>query len=125
MRWPGHRLVLGLFVAVLAIWTAAMAFTLRRAALPAGAAGPLLAVFEIGTSEDDIFAAIIAAGGKPLRPTWLPFVWTVAGDEPGLAGRLEAAGAAGTYRELPVTPSLAGCFAYADTKLAALFELRP
>jgi hypothetical protein len=122
---PGHRLILGVFAAVLMIWAGAMAITMRKAALPPTAPGPLLAVFEPGTSDDQIFAAIVGAGGKPMRATWLPFVWAVAGEEPGLAGRLQSAGAIGAYGELAISPSLAGCFAYADARIAEMFVIRP
>ena len=102
-----------------------MAIAIRAAALPASASGPMLVVFDPGTPEGQMFAKIIAAEAKPVRGTWLGFVWVVAGDEPGLAGRLTANGAIGTYRELPFSPSLAGCFAYADSKVAEIFSLRP
>ena len=125
MRWPGHRFIFGIFVSVLIVWAGAMAVSMRRAALPPEAAGPLLAVFEPGTPENSIFASIVNAGGKPVRPTWLSFVWVVAGEEPGLAGKLEAAGAIGTYGELAISPALEGCFAYADTRVADMFVMRP
>jgi hypothetical protein len=102
-----------------------MAATMRQAALPPEAPGPLLAVFEPGMSEDEMFARIIAAGGKPLRGTWLGFVWVVQGEEAGLAGRLESQGAIGTYAELPFSPSLAGCFAFADARMAEALSLKP
>jgi hypothetical protein len=124
MRWPGHRLALTLAAGVLVIWAAAMALTLRAAALPTSASGTMLAVFEPGTPQEMQFAALINAGGRPLRTTWLPFVWVVAGDEAGFAGRLMAAGAIGTYGDMPLSPSLAGCFAYADAKAAELFSIR-
>ena len=98
---------------------------MRQAALPPEAPGPLLAVFEPGMSEDEIFARIVAANGKPLRGTWLGFVWVVAGEEAGLAGRLEAQGAIGAYSELPFNASLAGCFAFADAKMADALSWRP
>ena len=72
-----------------------------------------------------MFASIIAADGKPLRGTWLGFVWVVAGEEAGLAGRLEEHGAIGTYAELPFNPTLAGCFAYADAKVSEVFSMKP
>jgi hypothetical protein len=125
MRWPGHRLALGLALAVLVLWLAGMAITVRRAALPPDATGPMLVVFEPGTSEDRMFAEIIAAGARPVRSTWLGFVWVVAGDAPGLAGRLAEQGALGAYAELPFSPTLAGCFAYADSKAVEMFSLRP
>ena len=123
--WPGHRFA-GIFAGtVLVLWLAVMAVMMRQAALPPEASGPLLAVFEPGMSEDEMFARIIAADGKPLRGTWLGFVWVVAGEEAGLAGRLETQGAIGTYAELPFNPSLAGCFAFADAKVAEAFSLKP
>ena len=57
-----------------------------------------------------------------IKQSGLPFVWVVAGDEPGLAGRLEREGALGAYRELPVSPVIAGCFAFADAKVARLAQ---
>jgi hypothetical protein len=125
MHWPSHRLALGLAAAVIAVWFAGMAVAIRIAALDPEASGPMLVVFEPGTPEDQMFAEIIAAQGKPMRGTWLGFVWVVAGDTPGLAGRLVEKGAIGTYAELPFSPSVAGCFAYADAKVAELFAIRP
>ena len=123
--WPGHKFAIAFGGLVLVIWLIVMAATMRQAALPPEASGPLLAVFEPGMSENEIFARIIAANGKPLRGTWLGFVWVVAGEEGGLAGRLESQGAIGTYAELPFNPSLAGCFAYADAKMSEVFSMRP
>jgi hypothetical protein len=124
-NWPGHKFAAVFGASVLVLWLVVMAVTMRKAALPPEAPGPLLAVFEPGMSEDEMFARIIAANGKPLRGTWLGFVWVVAGEEAGLAGRLETQGAIGTYADLPFNPSLAGCFAYADSKMAEAFSLRP
>jgi hypothetical protein len=123
--WPGHRFALSLGAAVIAVWLVGMALTVRSAALPPEASGPMLVVFEPGTPEDQMFANIVAAEAKPVRGTWLGFVWVVAGDEPGLAGRLSDKGAIGTYAELPFSPSVAGCFAYADAKAAELLAIRP
>src|SRR5690349_24954150 len=123
--WPGHKFAAVFGGLVLIVWIFVMAITMRHAALPPEAPGPLLAVFEPSMSENEMFARIIAANGKPLRGTWLGFVWVVAGDEKGLAGRLEAQGAIGTYAELPFNPSLAGCFAYADAKMSEVFSIRP
>ena len=119
MRWPGHRLAFGLFFNVIFLWVAVMAVLMRQASLPLEASGPMLAVFEPGTTPDDIFAKLTIAGARPIRETAFGFIWVVAGDEPGLAGRLADQGAIGAYRELPLNPTIAGCFALADAKIAA------
>ena len=119
MRWPGHRLAVSLFLSVLVVWIAVMAVLMRQASLPHEAAGLMLVVFEPGTSPDDIFAKLTLAGARPIRETAFGFIWVVAGDEPGLAGRLAGQGAIGAYRELPLNPSIVGCFALADAKIAA------
>jgi hypothetical protein len=119
MTYPGHRLAFGFLAAVLAIWIAIMAVLMRKASLPPEASGAMIAVFNPGTSADDIFARLTRAGARPLRDTAFGYIWVVAGDEPGLSGRLTAEGAMGTYRELPISPTIAGCFALADAKVAA------
>jgi hypothetical protein len=124
-RSADHRLALRLTLGVLAIWLLGMAVVVRSAALGPDASGKMLAVFEPGTNQDKIFAMLVAAGGRPLRDTWLPFVWVVAGDERGFAGRLKQHGAVGAYGELPFAPPVAGCLAYADAKMVELFTLRP
>jgi hypothetical protein len=124
-RAHDHRLALKLALSVLAVWLIGMAIIVRSAALDANASGKMLAVFEPGTSQDLIFRSLIVAGGKPVRDTWLPFVWVVMGDDPGFAGRLKQHGAMGTYGELPFAPAVAGCLAYADAKVAELFAVRP
>jgi hypothetical protein len=120
MMRPGHRLALALFVGVIAVWLAGMAIVMRHAALPRQASGTMLAVFEPGTPEDQVFASLTRADARIVKPSGLGFIWVVASDEPGLAGRLEREGALGAYRELPVSPVIAGCFAFADAKLASL-----
>ncbi|MGQ0485464.1 MAG: hypothetical protein ACT4SY_08960 [Hyphomicrobiales bacterium] len=125
MRWPSHRLALTLFITVLGVWIVVMAAIMRAAALPPEASGPMLAVFEPGTPEDQLFASLVDAGAKPVRATAFGFIWVVAGDEPGLAGRLIERGAIGAYAELPLSPSIAGCFALADAKVAEMFSAGP
>ncbi len=120
MAWPGHRLALALFVSVLTVWLAVMALVMRHAALPPQASGTMLAVFEPGMSSDAIFASLTRAGARPIRPTAFGFIWIVSGDEPGLAGKMVSEGAIGAYRELPISPTIAGCFAFADAKVANL-----
>jgi hypothetical protein len=51
--------------------------------------------------------------------------WVVHGDDEGFAGRLKAQGAIGAYRNSPVLPQLAGCFAFVDAKSVQLFAMRP
>ena len=121
----GHKLALGMAAGVIAVSFVAMAVAMRAAALPPEANGKMLVVFEPGTEQPDIFARLIAAGGAPVRRTWLPFVWVVASEAPGFAGAVMAGGAMGAYGELPFSPQLAGCFAYADAKAMELFSLRP
>jgi hypothetical protein len=121
----GHKLALWLAAGVLAVSLAAMATAMRAAALPPEASGKMLVVFQPGTPETEIFGSLIRAGGAPVRQTWLPFVWVVAGETPGFAGNITAHGAIGTYGELPFSPQLAGCFAYVDAKAMELFTMRP
>jgi hypothetical protein len=120
MRTPGHRLALTLFVTVLAVWLAAMAIIMRQAALPPEASGTMLAVFEPGSDEDAIFASLTRANARIVRPSGLGFIWVVSGEDAGLAGRLVQEGAIGAYRDLPISPTIAGCFAFADAKVASL-----
>lgn len=102
-----------------------MALSIRTAALPPEAKGEILAVFPPGTDNDEIFARLLLAGGSPLRQTWLDFVWVVSSQRAGFAGRLKEQGAIGTYGEMPISPQLAGCFAFADAKVVQLFQVRP
>ncbi len=122
MNWPGHRLAIALFSAVLSIWLVAMTFLMHRAVLPAEATGTMIAVFEPSVTEDKAFATLVAAGANVVRKTSFDFIWVVTSDQPGLAGRLVANGALGAYRELPISPSIAGCFAIADAKVAEAFD---
>ena len=119
MRWPGHRFALTVFASVIAIWLIAMFAIMRDAALPADAEGVMLVVFEPGTKDDAAFAAITRARANPIRKTAFGFIWVVDGN----AGRLKAEGALGSYRELPISPEIAGCVAAADAKVAAAFGL--
>jgi hypothetical protein len=120
MDGKGHRLALGLFAGVLVLWLAAMALLMRHSALPPEASGTMLAVFEPGTPQDEIFASLTRANARVLRPSGLGFIWVVGGAEPGLARRLLREGALGAYRDLPISPVIAGCFAYADAKAQGL-----
>ena len=122
MTGSGHRLALGLLAGVLAAWLVVMAVVVRFAALPPEASGTMLAIFDPGTPADVVFAGLTRAEARIVGPTDLGFVWLVSSDQPGLAGRLAASGAIGAYRELPVSPTLAGCFALADAKVSQAFQ---
>ncbi len=122
MTGSGHRLALGFFAAVITIWIGVMAVLMRQSALPPEASGTMLAVFEPGTPEDQIFAGLTRAQARIVRASSFSFIWIVSGDAPGLAGRLEKEGAIGAYRDLPISPTIAGCFAFADAKVANLLQ---
>lgn len=114
-----HALAFAFFATVLVAWAGIMVWVMRDAALPAAANGTMIAVFEPGISADDAFARLTRAGARPVRETSLAFVWVVNAEEPGLAGRLQEQGAIGAYRELPFSPTMAGCVAVAEQKIAA------
>jgi hypothetical protein len=122
MKFPGHKFALTFFSGVILLWLVAMAAIMREGRLPAEATGTMLAVFNPGTSQDQIFAKLVNAGAKPIRETSFGFIWVVAGDERGLSGRLQAEGSIGNYRNLPLSPTIAGCFALVDAKVAEAFE---
>ena len=106
----GHRLALLLAGAVLAAWVGVMALSLRQASLPPEADGLVLAAFPPGTSDADAFAAVVRAGGEPIRPTWLGFAWVAHGLDSGFVGRLESEGALAAFGELSLAPVvLGGC----------------
>jgi hypothetical protein len=117
-----HRLALMLFGSVIVLWLVIMAALMRASVLPPEATGVMLAVFEPGTSSDDIFARLTRAGARPIKETAFGFIWVVSGDAPGLAGKLAAVGAIGAYRDLPINPTIAGCFAWADATVASTLQ---
>ncbi|MGQ9371517.1 hypothetical protein [Azospirillum sp. ST 5-10] len=122
----GHGVALALGAAVLAAWLGAMALALREAALPPETGGTVLAVFPPGTPGDAAFAAVVRAGGEPVRQTWLGFAWVARGREPGFVGRLNGEGVVAAYGELPVGPQLGGCAAVsADVRRPGVYRLRP
>jgi hypothetical protein len=119
MRWPGHRFAIGLFAGVIALWLIAMFAIMRDAVLKPDADGIMLVVFEPGIADDVAFAAITRAAAKPIRKTAFGFIWVVDGN----AGKLEAEGALGSYRNLPISPDIAGCVAVVDAKIADAFGI--
>ena len=123
MRWPGHGTAGALFAAVLLAWLAGFGLFMHLGRVSPDQAGTVLAVFPPSMQESQVFGKIIEAGGRPIRPTWMPGTWVTFGDAAGFAGRLEAQGAIGAYTSTPFLPQLAGCFAYVDAKAVQLFTL--
>lgn len=123
----GHRVALLLGGAVLAVWAGFMAVALDDAALPAESDGIVLAVFPPGAAEEATFAAVVRAGGQPVRQTWLGFAWVVRGEGEGFVGRLQAEGAWAAYGTIPVAgPALGGCAVITDERQAAAnYRLTP
>jgi hypothetical protein len=109
--FSGHGLALLLAGAVVAAWVGVMALSLRQASLPPETDGLVLVAFPPGTSDADAFAAVVRAGGEPIRPTWLDFVWLVHGGTGGFVGRLEREGALAAFGELSFVAVLGGCAA--------------
>ena len=101
-----HRLALGLFLSLLAAALLAMGVAVRASALPNQASGKMLAVFDPRLDEQAMFAALVRAGGRPLRRTWLSAVWVVAGDAPGFAGSLRRAARSAPMAGCRSRPSL-------------------
>ena len=77
-----------------------MAVVMRHAALPAEASGTMLAVFEPGTTGDQVFASITRADARPIRETAFGFIWVVAGER---ARSRRPAGAGRRHRRLSRT----------------------
>jgi len=123
MRWPGHGTAGALFGAVMLLWLAGFALFMHVGRVNPEQSGTVLAVFPPSMSESRVFASIVQAGGRPVRPTWMPGTWVTYGDKTGFAGRLEAQVAIGAYASTPFLPQLAGCFAYVDAKTVQLFTL--
>jgi hypothetical protein len=107
-----HLTALALAGAVLVVWVAAMAVTLRAAALSDENGGNLLTLFPPTLSGDRQLAAIVEAGGLPLRRTWLPAAWVVHSPGPGFVARLKDRGALGVFAQFPFVAEMAGCVAY-------------
>jgi hypothetical protein len=112
-----HSFAFRFFAVVIILWLVAMFALMRASVLPADTTGTMLAVFDPSISSDDAFSAITRAGAKPIRKTAFGFIWVV----DGTAGNLTREGALGAYRDLPISPELAGCVAVADAKVAELF----
>ncbi len=119
MAYPGHRFALGLFASVIIVWLAVMSIVMRQATLPATATGTMLVVFQPSTPSDAAFSAITRSGARPIRQTAFGFIWVVDGN----AGKLAAEGAIGSFKELPISPEIAGCVAVVNDRVADAFKL--
>lgn len=108
----GAGLAISLMVGVGLAWLALMLVVLRLSALAPEDSGKLFVVFPPGTSENAAFAAIVAAGGAPLRGVLGGWGWIAHDDAPGFVGRLRQAGALAAFRGAPGGLSLSGCFAF-------------
>jgi hypothetical protein len=108
--------VFALMLGVVALWAAVLAVILRVAALGPEDGGKVFVVFPPATAPAEAFAAIVAAGGEPVRAALGDWAWIVHGEGPGFVGRLERRGALAAFRGAPVGLSLAGCFAWATDR---------
>lgn len=120
----GHRLAIWGAGIIVAVWLVFMGFAISASVLPEERTGIVLAVFAPGTSPDTAFAAILAAGGNPVRPTWLGFIWAAHSEAPGFVGRLKRSGAIAALDEFPFSPQLGGCSVFAQ-KLRSPLSLKP
>jgi hypothetical protein len=111
-RQAGLGLAVSLMLGVALAWLATTLVVLRLSALSPEESGKLFVVFPPGTSESVGFAAIVAAGGAPLRTVLGGWGWIAHDDAPAFVGRLRAAGALAAFRGAPGGLSLAGCFAF-------------
>ena len=68
------------------------------------------AIFAPGSAPEQVMRRVALADGRLIRDTILPFAVEVAGDTPGIAARLEAAGALLVIARLPTDMlALGGC----------------
>jgi hypothetical protein len=104
---------LALMVGVVVLWTGVLAVILRVAALGPEDRGKVFVVFPPATAPAEAFAAIVAAGGEPVRAALGDWAWIAHAEDAGFVGRLEQNGALAAFRGGPVGLSLAGCFAWA------------
>lgn len=117
-----HLLALGAAVVVGAATLAATVGVSREAARERDR---VTAVFQPGTPAAVMLAAVSRAEGRAIRGTLLPFALEVAGDRPGIAARLEAAGAMVVLAELPAHAlAVGGCSYRSPSGYAATTDRR-
>ncbi|MCL6607579.1 MAG: hypothetical protein K6T74_05735 [Geminicoccaceae bacterium] len=99
----------------------ALALLLHAAADPERT-GRFTAFFPAATPPEARFTAVVAAGGVPVRESWLPGAVELESEEPGIARRLEAVGA---RLVLPGLPSKLLAFGGCSTGRLDDFPDRP
>ncbi|MCP5374034.1 MAG: hypothetical protein H6907_20055 [Hyphomicrobiales bacterium] len=104
-----HRVAVLFAAVVLVLSVLATGYSLSTVSLAPDEAGTALAVFPPTWPESRGLAAVLAAGGRPVRPVWPGFAWVANGAEAGFVGRLRDAGAVLVLGDLPIGPVLAGC----------------
>ena len=109
----GVRVAVVLMIGTAVVWAIVLAAVVRGAALGPDEEGRMFVVFPPGTAPADAFAAIVTAGGEPVRPALGDWGWIAHADAAGFVGRLERNGALAAFRGAPVGLSLSGCFAWA------------
>jgi hypothetical protein len=107
------RAALALMLGVVVLWLAVVALIVRAAALAPDDAGKVFVIFPPGTAPAEAFAAIVDAGGAPIRTALGDWAWIAHADTAGFVGRLEAGGALAAFRGAPAGLALAGCFGLA------------
>lgn len=109
----GRGTALALMLGVVVLWLAVVALIVRAAALAPADAGKVFVIFPPGTAAAEAFAAIVDAGGAPIRPALGDWGWIAHAQAAGFVGRLETGGALAAFRGAPVGLALAGCFGLA------------
>lgn len=105
-----HAFTLKLLGTILALWLGVMAALLAYAQMDEGESGAAIIVFPPGWSLEQSLAATHRADARLLTPTAFDNILTVAGDRPGLVGRLKQAGGLIAFRNLTLGGiSFAGC----------------
>jgi hypothetical protein len=124
-RRSGTLVALVLIAGAGAIYLAAVGLALRALVLPAEESGRLFVLFPPAISESAAFAAIVTAGGEPIRPVIGGFGWAAHGPGEGFVGRLRSEGAIAAFREAPAGLPLMGCFGMIGTSERSPPLIRP
>jgi hypothetical protein len=104
---------LAIMLAVVGLWLAVVVVIVRAAALAPDDAGKVFVLFAPGTAPAAAFAAIVDAGGAPIRSALGSWGWIAHDNVAGFVGRLESRGALAAFRGAPAGLSLVGCFGLA------------